>query len=188
MPIQVLTEHKDLEYFMTTKKLTPRQVRWAEFLSEFNFVISYQSGKKNNKTNALTCKPGNHPNDEEDKQLEYRVCVLLPPECFQQSAKLQLIEKNEKEDQPSAKIPNPKTPSTVEQSEPRDSDKLKDLTLPENIMQANQKENLYTSICVYLEDLEAHAKPEGIKLKSCRVSKGLLMKRNQLWVSDNKGL
>ena len=42
---------------MNIKKLTPRQVRWAEFLSEFNFVISYQSGKKNDKTDTFTKKP-----------------------------------------------------------------------------------------------------------------------------------
>ena len=57
LPIKVFTDHKGLKYFMTTKKLTLRQVRWAEFLSEFNFVISYQSGKKNNKANTLIKKP-----------------------------------------------------------------------------------------------------------------------------------
>ena len=41
LPVKVLTNHKGLKYFMSTKKLTPRQVRWAEFLSEFNFMISY---------------------------------------------------------------------------------------------------------------------------------------------------
>lgn len=41
MPVQVLTDHKRLKYFITTKKLTPRQLRWAELLSEFNFIISY---------------------------------------------------------------------------------------------------------------------------------------------------
>lgn len=32
-PITVLTGHKNLEYFMTTKELSRRQVRWSEFLS-----------------------------------------------------------------------------------------------------------------------------------------------------------
>ena len=45
-PIQVLTDHKALEYFMTTKKLTRRQARWAEMLSEFNFELVYRPGKK----------------------------------------------------------------------------------------------------------------------------------------------
>ena len=68
MPVKVLTDHKNLEYFITTKKLTPRQLKWAEFLSEFNFVISYQSGKKNDKADVLTRKSNERPTEDEDKQ------------------------------------------------------------------------------------------------------------------------
>ena len=49
VPVKVITDHKSLEYFMTTKKLTRRQARWAKFLSAFNFVISYTPGKENQK-------------------------------------------------------------------------------------------------------------------------------------------
>ena len=66
MPVKVLTDHKGLEYFMTTKKLTSRQARWAEFLSEFNFKVTYQSGKKNDKADALTRKPNEQPANNED--------------------------------------------------------------------------------------------------------------------------
>ena len=31
-PVKVLTDHKNLEHFMTTKQLNRRQARWAEFL------------------------------------------------------------------------------------------------------------------------------------------------------------
>ena len=55
-------------------------------------------------------------------------------------------------------------------------------------MQANQKENLYASIHAYLEDFKASAKPDSVKLKGCKGSKGLLMRENQLWVPNNKGL
>ena len=79
LPVKVLTNLKGLEYFMTTKKLTPRQVRWAKFLSEFNFVISYQSGKKNNKANALTRKPNKRPTEDKDEQRQHHMRVLLPP-------------------------------------------------------------------------------------------------------------
>ena len=79
MPVKVLTDHKGLEYFMTTKKLTPRQARWAEFLSEFNFVVTYQSGKKNDKADALTRKPNERPISDEDSRQEHRMRVLLPP-------------------------------------------------------------------------------------------------------------
>ena len=51
--IQVLTDHKNLEYFMTSKLLNRRQARWAEFLSRFNFKITYQLGKQAGQPNAL---------------------------------------------------------------------------------------------------------------------------------------
>jgi hypothetical protein len=52
--INVLTNHKSLEYFMTIKKLNKRQTKWIEFLAEFDFKIAYQSKKKNDKANSLT--------------------------------------------------------------------------------------------------------------------------------------
>jgi len=37
--IVVFTDPKNLAYFNTTKLLNPRQARWAEILSQFNFKI-----------------------------------------------------------------------------------------------------------------------------------------------------
>ena len=51
---------------MTTKKLTPKQARWAEFLSEFNFVVMYQIGKKNDKTNTFTKKLNKRPANDKN--------------------------------------------------------------------------------------------------------------------------
>jgi hypothetical protein len=41
-PVQVITDHKALEYFMTTKALSARQARWTEILSRYHFKISYR--------------------------------------------------------------------------------------------------------------------------------------------------
>ena len=46
-------DHKNLEYFSTTKLLT-RQARWLEFLSQFNLVIRFCPGKLGTKPDALT--------------------------------------------------------------------------------------------------------------------------------------
>lgn len=54
MPIKVIIDHKKLKYIMTKKKLNRRQAYWAEFLSKFNFIISYIAGKKNAKVDVLT--------------------------------------------------------------------------------------------------------------------------------------
>ena len=51
--IQVVTDHKALEYFMTSKLLSARQARWAEILSRYHFQITYKPGKTN-KADPLT--------------------------------------------------------------------------------------------------------------------------------------
>ncbi len=53
-PVDVVTDHKNLEYFSTTKLLTRRQARWSEYLSQFNMVIRFRPGKLGAKPDALT--------------------------------------------------------------------------------------------------------------------------------------
>jgi len=43
-PVNIVTDHKNLEYFSTTKILTRCQARWTEYLSQFNMVIHFQPG------------------------------------------------------------------------------------------------------------------------------------------------
>jgi len=53
-PIDVVMDHKNLEYFSTTKILTCRQARWSEYLSQFNLVIRFRPGRLGTKPDALT--------------------------------------------------------------------------------------------------------------------------------------
>jgi Holliday junction resolvase-like predicted endonuclease len=53
-PVDVVTDHKNLEYFATTKLLTRRQARWSEFLFQFNMIICFRPGKLGMKPDALT--------------------------------------------------------------------------------------------------------------------------------------
>ncbi|CAJ0952838.1 unnamed protein product [Ranitomeya imitator] len=50
--IVVLTDHKNLIYLESAKRLNPRQARWSLFFSRFDFVVSYIPGTKN--TNGQT--------------------------------------------------------------------------------------------------------------------------------------
>lgn len=71
-PFEVLTDHRALEYFMTSKKLNPRQARWAEYVSRFKFVISYRPGKQNTLADALS-RPDTVRKDRHEETL------LRPP-------------------------------------------------------------------------------------------------------------
>ncbi|KAH9246028.1 hypothetical protein BASA81_016451 [Batrachochytrium salamandrivorans] len=52
--VTVLCDHKNLEYFMSTKKLTRRQARWSLDLSEYDFTITHRSGKLNGRADPLS--------------------------------------------------------------------------------------------------------------------------------------
>ena len=64
-PIDVITDHKNLEYFIFTKQLSRRQAHWSEFLSCFNYHITYCPGKAGGKPNALTCRSGDLPKERD---------------------------------------------------------------------------------------------------------------------------
>ena len=52
--LEVLTDHRNLTRFTTTKELTPRQARWAEYLGQFKFKITYTPGRDNGRADALS--------------------------------------------------------------------------------------------------------------------------------------
>src|SRR5579862_4436921 len=55
-PFTVYSDHRALEYFMTTKKLSARQARWAEYLSRYHFLLTYRTGRTNERADALSRK------------------------------------------------------------------------------------------------------------------------------------
>ncbi|KAH9269881.1 hypothetical protein BASA83_008033 [Batrachochytrium salamandrivorans] len=67
-PFTILTDHKNLEYFMTTKQLTRRQARWSLFLAEFRFNLAYRPGSHNGKADRLSRRP-DFKVDEEPQNL-----------------------------------------------------------------------------------------------------------------------
>ena len=68
--------------------------------------------------------------------------------------------------------PNEDITSAVDPAEPQESS-----TLPEEVTEANRKDELCGEICAYLEAPSRRARPTT-HLNSCRVSNGLLMKAN----------
>ena len=60
---------------MTSKLLNCRQARRAEFLSRFNFKITYRPGKQGGKPDALTRRSGDLP-EEGDETFKNQTTVL----------------------------------------------------------------------------------------------------------------
>lgn len=54
LPFIVWTDHKNLEYIQSAKRLNSRQARWSLFFTRFNFSLSYRPGTRNVKPDALS--------------------------------------------------------------------------------------------------------------------------------------
>src|SRR5260221_4662780 len=65
-PIDTVTDHKNLEYFTSTKKLTHQQALWSEYLSQFNLRIHFCPGRLGTKPDALTHRSDVHPGSRPD--------------------------------------------------------------------------------------------------------------------------
>ena len=76
-PVKVLTDHRNLEVFMTTKQLNRRQTRWAKFFSEFNFRITYRPGKEGEKPDRLTRLAQDRPKRFDDSRQQHQFQTLL---------------------------------------------------------------------------------------------------------------
>ena len=55
-PFSAITDHRALEYFSTKRELTPRQMRWAMTVADFNLKLTYRPGTANVVADALSRK------------------------------------------------------------------------------------------------------------------------------------
>jgi len=66
-PVEIWTNHKNLEYFMTAKKLNRRQAHWSLHLARFNFLLHHHPGRTMGKLDALS-RRANHGNRASDNE------------------------------------------------------------------------------------------------------------------------
>ena len=74
---EIWTDHKNLEYFMTAKKLNWRQARWSLLLARFDFLLHHRPGKTMGKSNALSWRSDHGSGAEDNQNL-----TLLTPWLF----------------------------------------------------------------------------------------------------------
>lgn len=80
IPVQVISDHKNLQHFMITKRLSRRQARWSEFLSRFNFKLIYRPGTQGGNPDALTRRSSDRPQNNDDERQEHQNQIILKPD------------------------------------------------------------------------------------------------------------
>ena len=74
---EIWMDHKNLEYFMTAKKLNCRQARWSPLLACFDFVMHHRPGKSMGKTDVLSRRADHGSGAGDNDNI-----VLLTPNLF----------------------------------------------------------------------------------------------------------
>lgn len=74
LPFLAWTDHKNLKYLHTAKRLNSRQARWALFSNHFNFQLSYRLESKNSKPGALSHI--HSPKPEELTFILLQTCII----------------------------------------------------------------------------------------------------------------
>jgi hypothetical protein len=77
-PVEIWTDHKNLEYFRVAQKLNPQQARWLLCLSCFNFTLHHSPGQSMGKPDALSRWADHGSRKGYNDNL-----MLLAPELFQ---------------------------------------------------------------------------------------------------------
>ena len=76
--LEIWTDHANLQYFMSAKKLNRHQAHWALFLSRFNFHLVHKPGSLMKKADTLSQRPDHKKGVEDDN----KDITLLKPEYF----------------------------------------------------------------------------------------------------------
>jgi len=66
-PVEIWTDHKNLEYFMTAKKLNHCQAHWSLHLARFDFLLHHRPGHTMGKPDALS-RRADHGNGASDNE------------------------------------------------------------------------------------------------------------------------
>ena len=76
-PVEVRTDHKNLEYFRKPQRLNPRQARWLLTIQEYDLALAHHPGKSMGKPDALSRRPDHADGITDDEE-----SVMLKPHMF----------------------------------------------------------------------------------------------------------
>ena len=90
---EILTDHKNLEYFMKAHKLNQRQARWSLYLSRFDFALKHVADKSMERADSLSRRIDWAKGVKRDNENQ----VMLKEKWLEVRAMEQLVEGPEEE-------------------------------------------------------------------------------------------
>jgi hypothetical protein len=69
-PFIIETDHRSLEYIQSQPHIAPMEVRWIEYLQQFNFTMKYREGKTNVVADSLSRRVDHLPSGQETHSIQ----------------------------------------------------------------------------------------------------------------------
>jgi len=181
-PVEVISDHKNLEYFMSTKLLSRRQARWSEFLSRFNFKIVYRPGGLNTRADALTRRSGDLPLNGGDSRREHQWQTVLKPKNLEIQVLTNVLDDSDSEAPESS---DSKGESVIsEQSEPPEEMPMNELE--EQLSAAYFNDEWVQTVVTALRDDQRKLKE--FSLAECTLRSDRVYYRDRLLVPEDEKL
>jgi len=180
--VEVISDHKNLEYFMSIKLLSRRQARWSEFLSRFNFKIVYRSSELNTRADALTRRSGDLPLNEKNSRREHQWQTVLKPKNLEIQVLTNVLDDSDSEASESS---DSKGESVIsEQSEP--SEEMSMNELEEQLSAAYFNDEWVQTVVTALRD--GQRKLKEFPLAKCTLRSDRVYYRDRLLVPEDEKL
>ncbi|KAI1003826.1 hypothetical protein K3495_g4388 [Podosphaera aphanis] len=77
-PFTILSDHMNLKYFLTRRKLTERQIHWAEFMSRFRYMLQFRKGSESERPDSLSRRDQDKPQEGDARLLSRERQALKP--------------------------------------------------------------------------------------------------------------
>ncbi|KAI0994050.1 hypothetical protein K3495_g14133 [Podosphaera aphanis] len=74
----ISSDHMNLKYFLTTRKFTERQTRWAEVMSRLRYNLVYRKGSENKRPDTFSRRDQDKPRDGDPRLLSRERQLLNP--------------------------------------------------------------------------------------------------------------
>ena len=74
--MKIITDHNNMKSFTTTTVLNRRQVRWSQFLTDFNFTLEHRPGRLHTQPDTLSRRVQDELNIGDKRAQE--TCLLHP--------------------------------------------------------------------------------------------------------------
>lgn len=177
---EIITDHKNLRTFLTAKKLNQRQVGWSEFLSQFNFIISYRPGSKALLPDTLSRLPGLKPIDPLDERLQQRFRALIPSHKAHRDLKQDFLKK-------STKLPDNENVDLI-------ATLSNEIALIDVIYEVYEENKTAREMVICLKDSSRRIWSKPLKrilmkdMSEFKLNNGLIYFRNRLFAPDHKEL